>query len=72
MSVQNQVGCNFLEGIGLVVGDGLLCAVNHTGLKRRVELCEGNDGGVCAQSLYGGNHNGVIGNTQLHSGQIFN
>ena len=46
MTVEDQVGGNLLECVGLVVCDGLLSAVHNAGLQCGVQLVEGYNRGA--------------------------
>ncbi len=58
------------ECIGLVVCDGLLSTIHNAGLQCAVQLTEGNDGGVSAQTLDHAVHDGVVGHAQLQALEI--
>ena len=70
VTVQDQVVGNLGEGVGLVVGNGLLGAVNNAGLQSGVQLAKGNGGSGSAQAVDHAHHDGVIGNAELQAGQI--
>ena len=70
MAVEDQVVSDLGEGVGLVVCDGLLSAIDNAGLQCAVQLAEGNDGGVSAQALDHAVHDGVVGHTQLQALEI--
>ena len=70
MAVEDQVVSDLGEGVGLVVCDGLLSAIDNTGLQCAVQLAEGDDGGVSAQALDHAVHDGVVGHAQLQALEI--
>ena len=70
VAVQDQVVGNLGECIGLVVCDGLLSTIHNAGLQCAVQLTEGNDGGVSAQTLDQAVHDGVVGHAQLQALEI--
>ena len=70
MAVEDQVVSDLGEGVGLVVCDGLLSAIDNAGLQCAVQLTEGDDGGVSAQTLDHAVHDGVVGHAQLQALEI--
>ena len=70
MAVEDQVVSDLGEGVGLVVCDGLLSAIDNAGLQCAVQLAEGDDGGVSAQTLDHAVHDGVVGHAQLQALEI--
>ena len=67
VAVHHEVGSDFLEGVALVVGGGLLSGVDHAGLQRAVQFGEGHSGGGSAQAGNQTGHDGVGAHADLQA-----
>ena len=70
VTVEKEVGRDFLEGVGAVVCGGLLSAVDNAGVQGAVELSESNRGGGSAEVGDHAGHDRVGGNADLEALQI--
>ena len=70
VTVEKEVGRNFLEGVGAVVGGGLLSTIDNAGVQGAVELGEGNGGGGSAEVGDHAGHDRVGGNADLETLQV--